>query len=114
PTFTNIVNFSGGKLADVNVAPLTFSTTNNAVVSVGVGSTLLTAGSGYSAPKVTFIDPLAAHTVPNTATGFVYGTVTPGTINIAAANQGTGYTSAPIVTVVPDPTDLNLANILPA
>ena len=89
PLFTNTITFSGGALADVNVAPLIPTTTGTSVIPESIGSLTLTSGSGYTAPVATIDD-----TVGINANAVVSGAVT----GITIGTTGSGYTSAPTVT----------------
>jgi autotransporter-associated beta strand protein len=91
PTLANTITFGGGKLANQNVAPITFNIVNNAVVDQSIGSVLLTSGTGYTAPIVVLTDPAANGSGANAT---VSGTVT----NVGIVDPGAGYTSTPTVT----------------
>lgn len=102
PTLTNTIAFSGGQLANVNVAPLDIDITGNALLGQSVSYGTLTSGSDYTAPTVAFTDAnLNGGAAGSGAVGVVSGTVTA----ITNLTGGSGYTSAPTVTFV-DPLGL--------
>lgn len=69
--------------------------------------TITTAGAGYTYPPHLVVDAPPAPGIQATLTC----TISAGVVNaVTVVNQGGGYTSAPTVTVVPDPRD-TLANI---
>lgn len=97
PEFTNDVTFSGGSIANVNIAPLGYTTTGSATIAVGVSSITMTSGSGYTNPAVT-INPIVNASGTSTggsgATAHAVGAVT----SVTLTAVGSGYTSAPTVT----------------
>lgn len=79
-----------------------------------VGGTLVSNGAGYGvAPMVIIPAPPPASSNPNGVGGIqasAYATIASGTVSgISFTNPGAGYPSAPIATIVPNPTDPNLS-----
>ena len=78
-----------------------------------ITSTQITPGSGYGLPPVVVIAEPPAPGVPATAYATLSGTS--GTVaTIAFTNRGAGYTSVPVITLLPSPFDPQAATVTAA
>ncbi len=130
PTTTNTITFGGGALATENVAPLMFTSTGATTISLGLSAVTLTSGSGYTLPQAIIAGGTTAATsiVYGAVTAVKVGaggntgyqstpavvftggggsgaaavaTVVGGKVTvITVTSAGSGYTSAPTVTLL--------------
>lgn len=99
-----ITNVGSGYTSVPTVTASAGGSTWRAIVGGAINTTvtITTAGSGYTYPPVLLIDPPPAGGVQATA----ICTISAGAVNaVTVINQGAGYASAPIITVLPDARD---------